>query len=139
MQQCIRKPASRHLWAASGCCVNVSIITPSLLRSPQPIQPWSAISLAHAVLHHCLASPAGGEQPRTQWFKRMTEQEPHTADEMLRCGEVEGCPPRLKLSELEEGDELVSRLCGIFAAAACVGRPARFMQSCGPNICSLVD
>jgi hypothetical protein len=26
---------------------------------------------------------------------------------MLRCEEVEGCPERLKLSELEEGDELV--------------------------------
>lgn len=56
----------------------------------------------------------------------MTEQEPHTADEMLRCEEVEGCPPRLKLSELEEGDELVSPLCGMLAAAALarVGRAA---------------
>jgi len=27
----------------------------------------------------------------------------------LRCEEVEGCPARLKLSELEEGDELVSQ------------------------------
>ena len=51
--------------------------------------------------------PAAGELPRTQWFKRMKELEPHTADEMLRCEEVEGCPPRLKLSELQEGDELV--------------------------------
>jgi hypothetical protein len=46
--------------------------------------------------------------PRTQWFKRLKEIEPHYADEMLRCEEVEGCPERLKLSELEEGDELVS-------------------------------
>jgi hypothetical protein len=28
---------------------------------------------------------------------------------MLACENVEGLPPRLKLSELEEGDELVGR------------------------------
>jgi hypothetical protein len=84
---------------------------------PNSNSPWSAISLAPASPHPDLALTAGGEQPRTQWFKRMTEQEPHTADEMLRCEEVQGCPPRLKLSELEEGDELVSLCC----MAACVG------------------
>lgn len=50
---------------------------------------------------------AGGELPRTHWFPRLKEKDPQFADEMLHCEEVEGCPARLKLEELEEGDELV--------------------------------
>lgn len=55
-----------------------------------------------------------GELPRTTWFKRLKEAEPQLPDEMLRCEEVEGCPARLKLSELEEGDELVGIITDIW-------------------------
>jgi hypothetical protein len=47
----------------------------------------------------------------------MKEGEPQFADEMLRCEEVEGCPARLKLEELEEGDELVRRGCTAVTAS----------------------
>lgn len=56
----------------------------------------------------------GGELPRTQWARRLKEIEPQIADEMLACEDVEGLPPRLKLSELEEGDELVGIITDIW-------------------------
>lgn len=61
------------------------------------------------VLRCCVSHRTGGELPRTQWARRLKEIEPKVADEMLACENVEGLPPRLKLSELEDGDELVGR------------------------------
>lgn len=80
---------------------------------------------AHArVCCVCVCRTAGGELPRTQWVRRLKEIEPKIADEMLACENVEGLPPRLKLSELEDGDELVGRGRGSgFWGWSCVPTP----------------
>lgn len=73
-----------------------------------------------------------GELPRTQMVRRLKELEPQTADEMLHCEDVEGCPPRLRLSELEEGDELVRLwVLGVRSCSVCLCVRAFGGRVCG--------
>eukprot|EP00878_Enallax_costatus_P018647 GHUV01019641.1.p1 GENE.GHUV01019641.1~~GHUV01019641.1.p1 ORF type:complete len:253 (+),score=54.75 GHUV01019641.1:886-1644(+) len=60
-------------------------------------------------------SDLGGiDMPRTTMYRAIDDQEADIIDEQLPCEEVEGAEPRLKINELEEGDELVGVITDIW-------------------------
>ncbi|KAF8068209.1 hypothetical protein HT031_001895 [Scenedesmus sp. PABB004] len=75
-----------------------------VFREAEDEQGTKSISIEDTA--YWFADSGGVDLPRSVMMRAMPETDVTTIDECLPCEDIEGLPPRLKLSELEEGDEL---------------------------------